>query len=175
METNPEQPLNPETLQLRLQALEGELSDLKLRAQKYEAFRQELDNLRQKYADDLFEERRQSSHWHEQSIQWQHDYEQLRIQKGGFGFHTMSTVVIAVVIVTILMTYAFMKLTDGRKAAHEAFRREQLFKIEFALSQGNYQEARDILQHSLQNPEYELAYPQIEMLQEAVHASEKTR
>jgi hypothetical protein len=175
MEINPERPFLPEELQARLRALESELADLKLRAQKYDTFRQEFENLRQKYADDLFEERKQVAHWHEQAVQWQHDYEQLRIQKGGFGFHTMSTVVVAVVIVTALMTYGFMKLTDGRKAAQEAFRREQLFKIEFALSQGHYQEARDIIHRSLQNPEYELAYPQIEMLQEIVHAAEKSK
>jgi hypothetical protein len=175
MEKKPDQPIRPEELRARLQTLEGELSDLKLRAQKYDDFRQELENLRQKYADDLYEERKQVAHWHEQALRWQQDYEQLRIQKGGFGFHTLSTVVVVVIILTAVTTYGFLKWTDGRKHAEEAFRREQLFKIEYALSHGQYEQARDILQRSLQNPEYELAHPQIHMIQEVVLAAEKGR
>ena len=167
--------MRPEALQARLQALEGELSDLKMQAQKYDAFRQELENLRQKYADDLFEERKQVTHWHEQSLRWQHDYEQLRIQKGGFGFHTLSAVVIVVIILTAVMTYGFLKLSDSRKSAEEAFRREQLFKIEYALSHGQYEQARAIIDRSLENPEYEPAYHQIHMIQELIHAAEKSR
>lgn len=151
------------------------MATFKARAQKYEGFRQEFENLRQKYADDLFEERKQVTYWHEQALRWQQDYEQLRIQKGGFGFHTLSAVVLAAMLFTGLTTYMFLKWTDGRHAAFEAFRREQLFKIEFALSHGEYKQAKEALRQSLQNPEYKLAYPQIQVLEEVVLAAEKNR
>jgi cytochrome c-type biogenesis protein CcmH/NrfG len=170
-----EESITPEALRGRLQALEEAITTLKARAQKYDGFRQELENLRQKYADDLFEERKQVSYWHEQALRWQQDYEQLRIQKGGFGFHTLSAVVLAAMLLTGLAMYLFLKWTDGRNAAFEAFRREQLFKIEFALSHGEYEQAKEALRQSLQNPEYRLAYPQIHLLEEVVLAAEKGR
>ena len=74
-----------------------------------------------------------------------------------------------------LATFFFVKWTDGRKAALEAFRRDHLFKIEFALSHGEYEQAKEALRHSLQNPEYKLAHPQIQMLEEVVLAAEKGR
>ena len=70
-----EKSITPEALRGRLQALEEAIATLKDRAQKYDGFRQELENLRQKYADDLFEERKQVTYWHEQALRWQQDYE----------------------------------------------------------------------------------------------------
>ena len=170
-----EESITPEALQERLKSLEEGIAALRARAQKYDGFRQEFKNLRQKYADDLFEERKQVTYWHEQALRWQQDYEQLRIQKGGFGFHTLSAVVLAAMLFTGLTMYVFLKWTDGRKAAFEAFRRDQLFKIEFALSHGEYEQAKEALRHSLQNPEYELAYPQIQVIEAVVLAAEKNR
>lgn len=68
-----EESITPEALQERLKLMEEGIAALRARAQKYEGFRQEFENLRQKYADDLFEERKQVTYWHEQALRWQQE------------------------------------------------------------------------------------------------------
>ena len=70
----------------RIAILEKDLQSSKNKAQKYV---QELETLRQQYADDLFTERQSIKSLHEERQQLQRDYSALRVQKGGFGLKVL--------------------------------------------------------------------------------------
>ena len=157
-------------LQERLQRLESARDANENQSQNYEALSSELQQLKQKYADDLYAERQQTKEWHDRARNWQRDYEQLRLQKGGFGIRSMTAFIIGAFFAGLLICYLLLKLTDQRSAELHRFKHNELFKIELALSQGRSDEAFSIIQNSLKNPEYEHIREDIEMLELAINA-----
>ncbi|MEZ4920592.1 MAG: hypothetical protein R2792_15935 [Saprospiraceae bacterium] len=160
-------------LQERIQSLESSREKEQMERQNYGAIQQELAHIKQKYADDLFAERKQTQDWHDRARKWQHDYEQLRVQKGGFGFRSMAAVVFATFITGVVICYLLMKLIDQRDEKLQAFRQTDFFQVEYALTQGNVTEAKRILNHSQKLEKNEPIKASIEMVEQVVNACEK--
>lgn len=168
METNPTR----EEYQIRIAALEKALAEVENQAQKYA---DELNNLRQQYADDLFEERRRVRQLHTAQHQLQQDYENLRVQKGGFGFKMLAATGFASMLLTLMLCFVYLKLKPkpDDTLAFEQFKREHLFSIEYALSHGQFAQAQITLQDAIQKHDYQRIHPEIEFARKIVGAAER--
>lgn len=166
METNPN---NEEQISM----LNQELQSAKLDAQKY---RQELENLRQQYADDLFAERQITKQLQEERHQIQHDYNQLRVQKGGFGIKALGLSGFAGFMsgMVLLVLYIFiLQPKSDHTLEFEKFRDAQLFNFERAISQGDFDAVEQSLQQSMALPEYKRIRPELEFTKKVVGAAKR--
>ena len=123
METNP-------TNEERIAGLEKSLQTAQESAQKY---KQDLEKLRQQYADDLFTERQQGKQLRDERFQMQHDYEQLRVQKGGFGMKMLTLSGFLGFLSGLLLCAVyiiFLRPKPDHTAAFEQFRNAHLFNYE---------------------------------------------
>ena len=120
METNP-------TYEARISALEAALREAENKTQKYA---QEIEKLRQQYADDLFAERQLAKRLHEDRHQLQLDYERLRVQKGGFGLKAMALFgfggFLSALVLCIL--YMLLRPKDDHTASFTRFRDANQFR-----------------------------------------------
>lgn len=166
METNP-------TNEERIEALEQALLFAKKEAQKYAS---DLENLRQQYADDLFTERQLSKQLNRERHELQHDYEQLRVQKGGFGLKALLltgfTGFFGGILLGLLYLLVFLP-KDRHTAAFEQFRNAHLFQYERAISEGKFEYVEQDLQYNLQAPENKVIRPEIEFAKKLVGAAKR--
>lgn len=166
METNPN---NEE----RIAGLIAELQSAKNESQKY---KQDLEKLRQQYADDLFEERRIGKRLVEERHQIQHDYNQLRVQKGGFGIKMLTLSGFAGFLSGLLMMglyFYFFKHKSQDALVFEQFRDQQMFNYERAISQGDFESVEASLQQNLELPENKIIRPEIEFVKKIVGAAKR--
>ena len=164
---------NIPALQEKIRQLEAEIQQSTAVAQKYELAARELQEFKEKYAEDLYKERQQVQQWHDEARQWLHAYEQLRVQKGGFGFRSLGAAMTASGIAGMVLCFAAMYLWQYRGDDLSDFKRDHLFQIEYALSQGNFQEARQMLDTEKNSDAYPKAKPAIQMLEHTIIAAEK--
>jgi len=163
METNP--PDRAELEQLlaenvqRLEALEKAFAGAEHRAQKYAR----ENELLQGHHKDIQEELRQL----------QHDYESLRVQKGGFGFKALSAAAFAGAIAGFLFCYLFFKPIDDHAEALERFQHEYQFNIEYAIGQGQFVQAENTIKESMEKPENALIRRDIEVMYKIVSAAKR--
>lgn len=153
------EPLSPEELQRRLSALEKAFAAAEHRAQKYARENENLTNARQELQKELH--------------QIQDDYESLRLQKGGFGFKTMLATGFAATLAGMLICYVLFRPKDEHVVSFEHFRHETQFNVEYAIGQGNFVQAEEILKSSLEKPENQLVKPEIQMMYKLVSASKR--
>lgn len=166
METNP-------THEARIVQLENDLHTAQAAAQKY---KQELEKLRQQYADDLFAERRISKELRTESHRILHDYERLRVQKGGFGLKMLlfsgwggffsGALVCAVYFI-------FLHPKADHDVAFARFREAHLFNYERSISQGQFGAVEQDLQQNLDLPENAAIRPQLEFAKKIVGAARR--
>jgi hypothetical protein len=151
--------LTPEDLLQRIAALEKAFAAAEHRAQKYVRENELLASQKQELQKELHE--------------IQHDYESLRLQKGGFGFRTMLASGFIATIVGMVVCYVLFRPKDQHVAAFERFKHETQFNIEYAISQGQFIQAEEVLKASLEKPENELVKPEIQMMYKIVSASKR--
>jgi hypothetical protein len=145
---------------LRIQALERALLDAENRAQKYAQEAKSAQSLQKGCMEEL--------------RQLRHDYESLRVQKGGFGFKTLLLWGFAGFLSGLVLCYLFFRPKDERAVAFEHFKRENLFPIEYAISQGKFDETDKTLAGSLDTKAYRLIKPEIDMIRK-INAAAKRR
>ncbi|MBK8922944.1 MAG: hypothetical protein IPM81_15770 [Saprospirales bacterium] len=166
METNPSN-------EARIAALEQDLLSAKTDAQKY---MRDLEKLRQQYAEDVFAERQQVKQLREERHRVQLDYEQLRVQKGGFGLKALLLSSFAGFFGGLVLLLAYLLLLKP-KAEHtlafEQFRNAHLFNYERAISAGKFGEVEQDLQYNLGLPENRLIQPEIEFAKKLVGAARR--
>ena len=166
MKTNP-------TDKERIAALEHELISAKNEGQKY---RLDFEKLRQQYADDLFEERKIAKRLQEERHQLQHDYNLLRVQKGGFGIKMLTLSGFAGFLsgLLILVLYLFFLQPKSEDAlVFEQFRDTHLFNYERSISQGDFEAVELSLQQNLELPENKIIRPEIEFAKKIVGAAKR--
>lgn len=166
METNPSD-------NERIAQLEKALQSANSTAQMY---RQELEKLRQQYADDLYEERQVSKQLQEERHQIQHDYTQLRVQKGGFGIKalTLSGFTGFLSGLLLLLIYIFfLQPKSDHTQAFEQFRNAHLFTYERAISQGDFDAVERSLQQQWEAPGNKRIRPEIEFTKKIVGAAKR--
>jgi len=165
METNP-------TYEARISALEAALREAENKAQKYA---QEIEKLRQQYADDLFAERQLAKRLHEDRHQLQLDYEQLRVQKGGFGLKAMALFgfggFLSALVLCIL--YLLIRPKDDHTATFTRFRDANQFRYELAISEGRFEDVEKNLLQNQNLPENKLIQPEIEFARKMVGAAKR--
>lgn len=156
----------------RLPTLEQRLREAENKAQKYG---QELEKLRQQYADDLFEERQRCKRLHEERHQLQLDYERLRVQKGGFGLKAMALSGFSGFMSGLVLFVLFWLLrpADDHTAAFVHFRDAHLFNYELAISKGHFDEVERNLQQQQDLPENKLIQPELEFARKLVGAAKR--
>ncbi|MEI6410421.1 MAG: hypothetical protein WCR52_13620 [Bacteroidota bacterium] len=151
--------LPPEDLMQRIAALEKAFAAAEHKAQKYVRENELLATQKQELQKELHK--------------IQGDYESLRLQKGGFGFKTILATGFVGTVVGIVVCYVLFKPKDQHVAAFERFRHETQFNIEYAISEGQFIQAEEVLKVSLEKPENELVKPEIQMMYKIVSAAKR--
>lgn len=166
METNP-------THEARIVQLENDLHAAQAAAQKY---KQDLEKLRQQYADDLFAERQINKELRTESHRILLDYERLRVQKGGFGLKMLffsgwggffsGALVCAVYFI-------FLHPKADHVVAFTRFRDAHLFNYELSINEGHFGAVEQNLKESLDMPENAAIRPQLEFVKKIVGAARR--
>lgn len=154
-------------------SLEQQVIDLQqaLQAARNEAqkYAQQRDAWQQKCTEAL--ERAETLH--QENIDLQHDYEKLRVQKGGFGFKMLFTNSFFAFVVGVVLCYGVLRLTDRRAHALGHFRQNHLFQLEYDLSHGNFDAAENTLQEQSALPENRPIHHEVEVMRQLVTAARK--
>lgn len=147
----------------RTAALELQLADCQQRSQRYEEAWSELFD--------------QQKALREETLQLQHSYENLRIQKGGFGFKMLLFSGLGGFFTALILCFIYLKIKP--KAPHttslQNFKREHLFEYELALSKGQFQEVKSSLESAMQKGENQPIKTDLEIIRELLEAAEKGR
>ena len=154
------QGLNPEQKKY-VELLQHALAESELRGRRFETG-----------WSDLFD---QNKTLREENHQLQHGYENLRIQKAGFGFKMLLLSGLGGFVTALLLCFIYVKLKpkDAHLTALHNFRRAHLFEYELALSKKQFNEVTISLENELQNPENEPIKIELELVRELVEAAEK--
>lgn len=110
----------------------------------------------------------------EENHRIQQGYENLRIQKGGFGFKMLLLSGLGGFVTALILSFVYLKLKpkDPHTTALANFRREHLFEYELALSKKQFEEVRLSLEHELKSPDYLPIKTDLEILRELMEAAE---
>lgn len=163
MEQNPATNENTERLlaeqKARLEALEQSFAALEQRAKKYE--------------DEWSSLYDQNRGLREENHRLQHDYQTIRIQKGGFGFKMLLLSGLGGFVTALILCVIYVKLKpkEPSVAAFRQFQRENLFNFELAISKGQFGEVEQTLEKSMSRPEYDAIEPQLLFMREMIKAT----
>ncbi len=105
----------------------------------------------------------------------QQDYENLRIQKGGFGFKMLLLSGLGGFVTALLLCFVYLKLKpkDPYTVALHNFRREHLFEYELALSKKQFEEVKISLEKEIKKSENQAITAEIVIIRELIEAAEK--
>jgi hypothetical protein len=107
----------------------------------------------------------------EQEVQqWQHDYEQLRIQKGGFGFKTILASGIAATVVGMALGWLIFRQKDPNSVLFSQFSKAAGFNLEYNLSHQQYNEAQKIITDYQNNRTYSPIQPELLLIGNLIKA-----
>lgn len=151
-----------ENLQNRVSVLEKLLTDTEKRAKSFE----------QDWSK-LFD---QNKSLREENHSLQHSYENLRIQKGGFGFKTLLASGMGGFFTALLLCFVYVKLIKPKPdhvVVFEKFRRENQFDFEYQLSQGNFDAVEIQLQKCENQPEFKAVSPEIHFTRKILGATRR--
>lgn len=102
--------------------------------------------------------------------QWQHDYEQLRIQKGGFGFKTILASGIAATLVGMALGWLLFQQKDPNSVLFSQFSKAAGFNLEYHLSHQQYNEAQKIVTDYQNNKTYSPIQPELLLIGNLIKA-----
>ncbi len=108
-------------------------------------------------------------------LKLQHEYERLRLQKGGFGFKMLMASGMGGFLTALCFCFVYIKLKpkDAHTIALEHFKQNTLFKYELDLSQGNYEHVMQSIHHQRQLPENQIIKPELDIIENVISAAEK--
>jgi hypothetical protein len=111
----------------------------------------------------------------EENHRLQHGYEELRIQKGGFGFKMLMLSGMGGFITALVLCFVYLKLRPkpAQAQALQQFRREKLFEYELALSKRQHHEVMLSLEKNMKHPDFQPIRTELEIMRGLVSASEK--
>lgn len=149
------------------------LGEQKKRIEALEMAFIELERKAAKYEEGWSAQFDQNKELREENHRLQHDYEILRIQKGGFGFKMLMLSGMAGFVTALVLCFIYVKLQpkDPQVVAFRQFQRENMFNYELAISKGQFEEVEKSLDKSLERPEYKAIEPQIIFTKEIVKAA----
>jgi hypothetical protein len=131
------------------------------------------DDQQQKYARENEILHNQVKGMQEEIRELQHDYQSLRLQKGGFGFKMLLAFAFAGMFAGVAVCYLFFRPKDDHVQAFERFRREHQYNIEFSIGQGKFADAEADLKDSAEKPENAIIKPEIDWTRKIVGAAKR--
>jgi hypothetical protein len=104
------------------------------------------------------------------------EYEQLRLQKGGFGFKSLLSVGLASAVFTVFAVWVYLKVRPQppHAAAFYKFRHETLVNYELQLSQGDFDPVLRSLPEHAARLEFQAIKPEISYLEKIVGAAKRS-
>lgn len=105
--------------------------------------------------------------------QLQDDYENLRVQKGGFGFKMLVFSGFCGFIAGLVVCFLFFRPTNHHSEAFRRFQREQLFQIEYAINEGRFEEALKQLSGFKEQPENDIIREELESIRKVTEAARR--
>lgn len=150
-----------EDLQKRILALEASLAEAERRAQR----------AKDQWSDQYDASRRLKEDHH----QLQEDYENLRLQKGGFGFKMLLASGFFSALFTLALIWVYLKFKPQPQhiLVFDKFKKETLVNVELQLSRGDFDAILLMLEQMEKNPEYPTIQPEIEYIQKTVGAAKR--
>lgn len=135
----------------------------------------EAERTVQQYKDEWSALYDQARDLREMNSRLQHDYESLRIQKGGFGFKMLMFSGLAGFALAVLLCFAYIKLKpkEAHVVAFRKFQRENLFNYELAISRGQFDEVEKSLEFNMERPEYQAIVPELEFTRNMIEAARR--
>ena len=101
---------------------------------------------------------------------WQHQYEALRLQKGGFGFKALLATGFAATVIALVAGWLLFRQREANAVLFEEFQTQAGFKIEYAIAHKDYPEAEKILSTYRNTDRYLPIKPQLDMMENMVKA-----
>jgi hypothetical protein len=147
-----------------IEHLQKELEALADQAQKYESMRQELESLRQEYVAYINSYQRRAQGLQQTIHRWQQDYEQLRLQKGGFGFKALIASSLVAALTGLAISWLYFRASDKHLETFLRFRTAAGFHIEYAVGQRQFEGAEKMLQEQISNGKNDLIQPELEYI-----------
>lgn len=119
----------------------------------HEAHRQkrEINAVRAEHTAFVNAAQQKTTQMEQELHQWQHDYEQLRIQKGGFGFKMLLASGTLAWLVGLLAGWLVFRQKDSNEALFRQFVKASGFNLEYNLTHEQYNDAHKIVQTYQQN------------------------
>jgi ATP-dependent Clp protease ATP-binding subunit ClpA len=161
METNPDE----------LEQLKRQLAESMQRIEALEKAFASAEHRAQKYAQENEILTKQQKALQTERQELQHDYESLRLQKGGFGFKTLLANGFAGAVTGFVLCYVLFRPKDNHAEVFEHFRREQQYNVEISVNKGQLEEADAVLKECLERPEYAVIKPEIAWTRKIVAAA----
>lgn len=133
----------------------------------------ESENRLKKQQEDLTRRQEHIHRLQHDIRQLQDDYENLRVQKGGFGFKMLAFSGFCGFITGIVICFLFFRPTDHRSEAFRRFQREQLFQVEYAINEGRFEDALKLLSGLKEQPDNELIREELESIRKVTEAARR--
>ncbi|MBL7828166.1 MAG: hypothetical protein JNJ57_16160 [Saprospiraceae bacterium] len=150
-----------EAQEQRILALEKQLTETEKKSKSYESDWSKLFD--------------QAKTLREEKQMLQRQYEDLRIQKGGFGFKMLMFSGFAGFVSACILCFVYLKLKPkpDHVVVFEKFKREQLFNFELQLSRGDFDGVEISLEKLGHTPEYAAIIPHIQFTEKVVGAAKR--
>jgi hypothetical protein len=100
----------------------------------------------------------------------QHDYEQLRLQKGGFGFKMLLLAGFMGTLVALAGCFVYLKLKpkDAHTLAFEHFQNKHLIEYQLAITNGQLDAVEQSLREEVENPDYRAIEPELTFVRQLI-------
>ena len=106
-------------------------------------------------------------------LQLEKDYETLRIQKGGFGFKILWLSGFMGFLSGLVLCYLFFRPSSKHEEVFSNFQHSTQFHVEYAIGQGDFVKAEELLKSSSESKDYSIIEPEIEMMRKIVGAAKR--
>jgi len=150
-----------EEQQKRIEALERNITEVERTVQQYKD-----------QWSDLYDQTRDLRETNSRLL---HDYESLRIQKGGFGFKMLLFSGLMGFVLAVMLCFVYIKLKpkEAHLVAFRRFQRENLFNYELAISRGQFDEVEKSLEFNMERTEYQSIIPELEFTKNMIEAARR--
>lgn len=161
MQTNPEELRRiVEEASAQIKVLEKSLAETEKRAKSYE-----------EHWSRLYDQSRETR---AEALKLQQEYEQLRIQKGGFGFKMLLFSGFCGFVTAVIFCFVYVRLgrpISNQEAVFAAFVRAHQFDYELQLSRGEFQAVGLSLREKVNDPAYKIIAPELGFAEKLVGAA----
>lgn len=153
--------------------LEGQAAVLRQQLRDATTAFQKANEQRQLQEAELTASRQQQVELQQSAQQWREHYEQLRIQKGGFGLKALAATGLAGLVLGLLVYRIFFYHPDAHARAFDQFRKDAGFQVEYSLNQRQIDKANAILQQQMARSEYAPIHEELDFMSSMVGAVQR--